>query len=93
MASEIATELSAYYNIFLFFCFEKKGVLVDEKDETSMIYELDYEIFERYKEAGIISAGMIPKLENGFRAKRKGVKEVLITNAMNIATGRGTRLI
>lgn len=93
MASEIATELSAYYNIFLFFCFEKKGVLVDEKDETSMIYELDYEIFERYKEAGIISAGMIPKLENGFRAKRKGVKEVLITNSQNISTGRGTRLI
>ncbi|KAF0238390.1 MAG: acetylglutamate [Prolixibacteraceae bacterium] len=93
MASEIATELSAYYNIFLFFCFEKKGVLLDEKDETSMIYELDSALFEKYKETGIISAGMIPKLENGFRAKRKGVKEVLITNHQNIATGRGTRLI
>jgi len=93
MASEIATELSAYYNIFLFFCFEKKGVLLDEKDENSMIYELDYPLFEQYKSEGIISAGMIPKLENGFRAKRKGVKEVLITNAQNIVTGRGTRLI
>jgi len=93
MASEIATELSAYYNIFLFFCFEKKGVLLDEKDENSMIYELDFTLFEQYKSEGIISAGMIPKLENGFRAKRKGVKEVLITNAQNIVTGRGTRLI
>jgi acetylglutamate kinase len=36
---------------------------------------------------------MIPKLENGFNAKKKGVKEVLITNAENIATGRGTRLV
>ena len=36
---------------------------------------------------------MIPKLDNGFGAKQKGVKEVLITNAENIATGRGTRLI
>jgi acetylglutamate kinase len=93
MASEIATELSAYYNIYLFFCFEKKGVLLDEKDETSMIYELDSDLFEKYKDEGIISAGMIPKLENGFRAKRKGVKEVLITNSQNIANGRGTRLI
>lgn len=93
MASEIATELSAYYNIYLFFCFEKKGVLMDEKDETSMIYELDSDLFEKYKDEGIISAGMIPKLENGFGAKRKGVKEVLITNPQNIANGRGTRLI
>jgi len=49
-------------------------------------------LFQKYKEEGIISASMIPKLENGFRAKRNGVKEVLITNAENIANGRGTRL-
>ena len=35
---------------------------------------------------------MIPKLDNGFRAKAKGVQEILITNPENIATGRGTRL-
>jgi acetylglutamate kinase len=93
IASEIATELSAYYNVFLFYCFEKRGVLMDQNDEKSIIYELDPMLFQQYKEEGIISAGMIPKLENGFRAKRKGVKEVLITNAENIATGRGTRLI
>lgn len=93
IASEIATELSAYYNVFLFFCFEKKGVLLDQNDETSMIFELDQVLFEHYKKEGIISAGMIPKLENAFRSKRKGVKEVLITNAQNIATGRGTRII
>jgi acetylglutamate kinase len=93
IASEIGTELSAYFNVFLFFCFEKKGVLLDQNDEKSLIYELDSTLFQQYIEEGIISAGMIPKLENGFRAKRKGVKEVLITHAENIATGRGTRLI
>lgn len=93
IAAEIAAELSAFYNVFLFFCFEKKGVLVDQNDETSVIFELDSALFDQYKEEGIISAGMIPKLENGFQAKRKGVKEVLITNVQNIATGRGTRLI
>jgi acetylglutamate kinase len=93
IASEIATELSAFYNVFLFYCFEKKGVLLDQNDETSVIFELDQMLFEQYKNEGIISAGMIPKLENAFRSKRKGVKEVLITNAQNIATGRGTRII
>jgi len=93
IASEIATELSAFYNVFLFYCFEKKGVLLDQNDETSIIFELDQMLFEQYKNEGIISAGMIPKLENAFRSKRMGVKEVLITNAQNIATGRGTRII
>lgn len=93
IASEIAIELSAYYNIFLFFCFDKKGVLTDQNDETSIIYELDSMLFQQYKDEGIINTGMIPKLENGFRAKRNGVKEVLITNAQNIVTGRGTRII
>ena len=93
IAAEIATELSAYYNVFLFFCFDKKGVLQDQNDEKSMIFELDTLLFQQYIQEGIISEGMIPKLENGFRAKRKGVKEILITNAENIANGRGTRLI
>jgi acetylglutamate kinase len=93
IASEIACELSRYFSVYLFFCFEKKGVMLDQNNETSMIYELDYTLFQEYKAEGIINSGMIPKLENGFNAKKKGVKEVLITNAENIATGRGTRLI
>lgn len=93
MAAEIAAELSTYYNVLLFFCFDKKGVLLDQNDESSLIYELDTTLFQQYKDEGIINAGMIPKLENGFQAKRRGVKEVLITNAENIATGRGTRLV
>lgn len=67
--------------------------MLNQNDETSIIYELDNELFQQYKEEGIINSGMIPKLDNGFNAKKKGVKEVLITNAQNIATGRGTRLI
>ena len=93
IASEIATELSNHFNVYLFYCFEKRGVLLDQEDESSVIYDLDATLFNKYKNEGIISAGMIPKLETGFRAKRKGVKEVLITNPENIATGRGTRLV
>lgn len=93
IAAELATELSNFYKVFLFFCFEKKGVLLNPDDENSVIYDLNLTQFNEYKTEGIISAGMIPKLENGFRAKMKGVQEILITNPENISTGRGTRLI
>ncbi len=93
IASDMATELSNYYNVYLFFCFEKKGVLINPEDEKTIIYDLSYPLFKQYRDEGIISAGMIPKLENGFRAKQKGVKEILITNPENIASGRGTRLV
>ncbi len=93
IASEIATELSNHFSVYLFYCFEKRGVLIDPEDESSMIQELDSNLFKQHMEEGVINAGMIPKLGNGFRAKRKGVKEVLITNAENIATGKGTRLL
>jgi acetylglutamate kinase len=93
IASRIATELCNYFGTYLFYCFEKKGVLLNPEDENSVIFELNLQLFNQYKEEGIISEGMIPKLETGFRAKRNGVKEVLITNVENIATGRGTRLL
>lgn len=93
IASEIATELSNYFNVYLFYCFDKKGVLLAEDDESSVIFDLDYPVFQKHRESGIINKGMIPKLENAFNAKRKGVREVLITNVENIASGRGTRII
>ncbi len=93
IASEIATELSDYFNVYLFYCFDKKGVLLDPNDELSIIYDLNLPLYNQYKTEGIINEGMLPKLDNGFRAKLKGVKEVLITNAENIATGKGTRLV
>lgn len=93
IAAAIAKELSAHYSVYLFYCFEKRGVLLNPDDESSLIYDLDYQLFNQYKEEGIISAGMIPKLETGFGAKKAGVKEVLITNPESISMGRGTRLI
>ena len=93
IAAEMAVELSNYFNVHLIYCFDKKGVLLNPSDEDSIIFELDNELFKSYREAGIITAGMVPKLETGFQAKRNGVNEVLITSADSFATGKGTRLI
>jgi acetylglutamate kinase len=93
IAAELASELADYFSVYLFFCFEKKGVLLNPEDESAIIPELDAALFQQYQQEGIINTGMIPKLENGFSAKRNGVKEVLITNPENMANGKGTRLM
>lgn len=92
IASELATALSEYYKVFLIYCFEKDGVLSDPEDDNSVIYELDTESYANYKADGTIGAGMIPKLDNAFRALHNGVSEVLITNANNLTSrsARGT---
>ena len=94
IASELATSLSSKYEVRLVFCFEKPGVLMNEADDKSVIPEIDPALFTELKTKGVITAGMIPKLENGFNALRRGVTSVVITNANGLSGGlRGTRLV
>lgn len=92
IASELAMALSEHYKVHLIFCFEKDGVLSDPNDESSVIYELNPQLYAEYKADGTIAAGMIPKLDNSFKALHNGVAEVLITNAANLTrqSARGT---
>ena len=94
IASELARTLCQKYELRLIYCFEKQGVLMDEADEKSVIPEINPPLFEELKSRGVISGGMIPKLESGFNALRRGVSAVVITNAQGISGGlRGTRLV
>lgn len=94
IASELAGALAHSFNVQLIFCFEKKGVLTDPEDDNSVIRELTTEVYEQHKASGIISDGMIPKLDNGFNALKRGVREVAITNidGLKPQTSSGTRL-
>lgn len=85
MAAEVAMALSEKYPVKLVYCFEKKGVMMDQTDESSIIKELNREDFDQYKRKGIISKGMIPKLENAFKASAKGIKDVYICAAQDIS--------
>ena len=93
IASEVAQAMTEYYDVTLVYCFEKKGVLRDEKDDDSVIPVLNKLDFEGYKQEGIIQGGMLPKLENAFNSIQKGVREVIITQASNIGKSEGTRII
>ena len=90
IAGEAAKALAKHFEVTLMYCFEKKGVLMSEHDEESIISKLTPELFDKYVADGIINGGMIPKLENSFEALNAGVKKVVITRADLIHTEGGT---
>ena len=90
IAGETAKALAQQFDVTLIFCFEKKGVLRDEKDDDSVIPQLTRDDFDRYVKEGIIQGGMIPKLENSFDALKAGVSKVIITLASAIDGQHGT---
>ena len=92
IAGEAAKALAKYFDVTLMFCFEKKGVLLNENDDESVIPEIDRASFQKYVAEGVIQGGMIPKLENAFQAINAGVKEVIITQASEIHKHTGTRV-
>jgi acetylglutamate kinase len=80
IASQIAIGMSKIYTTTLYYCFELKGVLKDFNDKESVIQKINSKTYKQLLQDGIISAGMLPKLENCFDALQKGVQEVHIGN-------------
>ena len=85
IAASVAMGMAADYEVTLVYCFEKKGVLLKADDDDSVIPHIDSQSYEQLKADGIVSGGMLPKLDNSFSALRAGVKRVVITRADQIA--------
>ena len=96
LASAIAVDMAQHNEVTLIYCFEKKGVLKDPNDDNSVINELTPTLYAEYKAAGTINKGMIPKLDNAFKALENGVRKVIICHADEVADavrqGAGTTL-
>lgn len=93
IAAEVAKALSRNFEVTLVYCFEKRGVLRDADDDDSVIPCITQADFPVLVEQGIVSGGMLPKLENAFDAIRAGVQEVVITRADALDhPSEGTRL-
>ena len=92
IASSVACALAGHYDVTLTFCFEKAGVLRDADDDSSVIPLITEEQAAVLIEDGIISGGMIPKIENAFSAIHQGVKQVIITHSENIDGTKGTTI-
>ncbi|MDO4511155.1 MAG: acetylglutamate kinase [Bacteroidales bacterium] len=93
IAAETAKGLAEFYDVTLVFCFEKKGVLRNADDDDSVIATIDRPTFEALKAEGVITDGMIPKLDNAFSTIAGGVKEVVITHASSLGDlSQGTHI-
>ena len=88
VASETAIALvEARGDVQLTFCFEKAGVLHDADDESTLIPRITRESYKQLLADGIVSGGMIPKIDNAFAAIEHGVQSVRITHASNLQGG------
>lgn len=85
IASEVAIALSQQYSTELVFCFDKPGVLMDINNPDSVIASMNRHQFQKLKEEKIIHAGMLPKLEKGFDARKQGVSKVIIGDINTIS--------
>lgn len=89
IAQEIAKAASSFYTTSLIYCFEKKGVLRNVEDENSVIRQITPNGYlnlmqEQINGQPVISAGMIPKIENALKALKEGVSRVVIGQAQEI---------
>jgi acetylglutamate kinase len=87
MAATTAMAMAQHRKVALVYCFEKKGVLSDPDNEDSVIPTITAADFPRLAAEGIISGGMLPKIENALHAVEMGVAEVRITSALNLNGG------
>ena len=98
IAQALAIAMSKNYEVNLVYCFEKKGVLTDVDDDNSVIPVLRKELYEQLKSDGAIHTGMIPKLDNAFKAIAEGVSQVTICHAAEVRLAvndgvAGTRIV
>lgn len=80
IASQTARALAKHYEVTLVYTFEHMGVLRNPEDPQSAIPTINRDSFKQLVSEGVVSGGMIPKLENAFQAIDEGVKRVIITH-------------
>ena len=99
IASEIAISLSSLYSVTLLYAFELPGVMKDIEDKYSIINNINSKQYQDLLEDGTIAKGMIPKMDNCYNAISRGVKQVLIGDALELDNllskdrSTGTKLI
>ncbi len=92
VASSVALGASRIAETDLVYCFEKRGVLRDVADDDSVIELVTPENYPQLKADGVISDGMIPKIENALKAVAQGVKRVCIKHSDELLLDSGTSI-
>jgi len=78
IATELAVACSDIFDIEIRYCFERPGVLLNSEDDTSIIDILPKQAYNHLLKEGAVHSGMIPKLDNAFKAKGRGLTRVVV---------------
>ncbi len=92
VASSVALGASRIAPTELIYCFEKRGVLRDVEDNDSVIELVTPANYPALKADGVISDGMIPKIDNALKAVSEGVKRVCIKHSDELLEVSGTSI-
>ena len=90
IASAVATGVARIAPVELVYCFEQPGVMEDIDRPDSVIPLITPEIYARLRAEGVVSKGMIPKIDNAFTAVNAGVKSVTIKHSDALDQPSGT---
>lgn len=91
IATEVAMALAP--DVSLTFAFDHAGVLRDINDPTSVIEKLSRADALKMIDEGVITAGMMPKLENAFKAAERGVQRVRVARYDALDSEGGTWIV
>jgi acetylglutamate kinase len=78
IASALSIGFAKDYRVELSYCFEKKGVLENIDDESSLVKNINSSTYQYLINTGVISDGMLPKLKSSFHALEHNVEKVCI---------------
>ena len=78
VASCLAKACARVAETHLVYCFEMPGVMRDIDDPKSVISSITPESYTRLRAEGVVSKGMIPKIDGSIAAVEAGVRTVTI---------------
>lgn len=90
VASCLAKACARVAETHLVYCFEMPGVMRDVNDPRSVIRSITPESYSYLRSSGIVSKGMIPKIDGSISAVEAGVRTVTIKDASDLLEQSGT---
>jgi acetylglutamate kinase len=93
IAATLAAALAQNQAVELYYCFDKKGVLADKNDDDSYIPQIRPADYQLLRAKGIVSDGMIPKLDNAFATLAFGVQKVVLQHALLVGSDVKTEIL
>lgn len=78
IAAVLACAMAPHFDTSLIYCFEKKGILTDVDNEQSVLQSMNWDLYLNLKQEQKLFAGVLPKLQNAFDARKAGVNVVTI---------------